>query len=231
MTGAAGHVARDADGGLDTGHRLAEIESERGLEVGAALGAVAAAAAATTTTATTEHAAEQIGDVAALEVEPSGTGTEAGARPTGTAETGAPHGTHGPDLVVLLALGLVADDVVRGRDLLEAFLGGGIAGVGVGMQLTGQLAVRTRDVLRRRLLGDAEDLVVVLLEPFTLWCHYCPAFVLPVRLPLSTDARGAAVGVIPGPSPWRDAARVPSSGNRCAGSRWRGVHHRRRARA
>jgi hypothetical protein len=51
-------------------------------------------------------------------------------------------GTEGADLVVLLALLGVADHVVGGGDLLEPLFGGGIAGVGVGVELARQLPVR-----------------------------------------------------------------------------------------
>ena len=72
------------------------------------------------------------------------------------------------DLVVLLALVGVADDVVGGADLLEALLR---ARVGVRVVLLRQLPVGARDLLVRRRRDDAEHLVVVLLEPFTLCGH------------------------------------------------------------
>src|SRR5690606_1931529 len=128
--------------------------------------------APTATTAAAEEATEQITEVGPLEAEAAGTG--AGVEPTGAAAGTEAHGPHGAelaDLVVLLALGLVADDVVGGGDLLEALLGGGVTRVGVGVQLAGELAVGARDLLRRRRLRDAEDLVVVLLEPLALRCH------------------------------------------------------------
>ena len=81
------------------------------------------------------------------------------------------HRAEPTDLVVLLALRGVAEDVVGGRDLLEALLGLGVALVRVGMMLARELAVRLRDVLLGRALRDAERLVVVLLEPFALRRH------------------------------------------------------------
>ena len=66
--------------------------------------------------------------------------------PAGPARTAEPAGAdagrdHLADLVVLLALLGVAEHVVRGRDLLEALLGVLVAGVGVGVELLGELAV------------------------------------------------------------------------------------------
>ena len=48
---------------------------------------------------------------------------------------------HAADLVVLPALVGVADHLVGGRDPFEALLGDGSSGVGVGVQLTGELTV------------------------------------------------------------------------------------------
>src|SRR5204862_2480127 len=63
--------------------------------------------------------------------------------------------------VVLLALVGVAERVVGGRDLLEARLGVGIAGVAVGVVLARELAVGLLDLILRGLAVDAERLVVV----------------------------------------------------------------------
>ena len=84
---------------------------------------------------------------------------------------GAPKPPTGPvraDLVVFLALLGVAEDVIGRGDLLEPLLG---SGVGVGVVLLGQFPVGARDLLVRRRRDDAEHLVVVLLEPFTLCRH------------------------------------------------------------
>ena len=67
--------------------------------------------------------------------------------------TGCPTGAEAADLVVLLALGLVAEHVVGGRDLLEPLLR---AGVGVRVVLLGQLAVGLGDLLLGRALGHPQ---------------------------------------------------------------------------
>ena len=161
---------------------VGELQCEGGFEIGAALGSDAAAPAAARTEATpptgarsaagaTEQVAEQVADVGPAHVEP------VRARPAGATRAGEPagHRPQGPDLVVLLAFGLVAQDVVGGGDVLEPFLGGRVPGIGIGVELTGQLAVGLGDVLRRGALGHAEHLVVVLLEPLTLCGHQSPS--------------------------------------------------------
>src|SRR5487761_2303052 len=128
-------------------HGVAEPQVQGGLEVGPALGALAAPP---------EEAAEdvaQVAEVAGREVEPPGAG---GATEAGGGRAEAAH------LVVLLALGVVAQHVVGDRDLLEALLG---AGIGVGVQLLGELAVGASDLLVRGARAQAQHLVVVLLEP------------------------------------------------------------------
>src|SRR5262249_50850104 len=65
--------------------------------------------------------------------------------------------------VVLLALLGVGEDLVSFADLLEASLGGRVAGIQVWMVLTGQLAIGLPDVLVGRRAGHAENPVVVLL--------------------------------------------------------------------
>src|SRR5262249_51775652 len=116
-----------------------------------------------------EQVAEEVAEVA----EVVGGEREPARARASAAETRA-HGTEGADLVVLLALGLVADHVVRGRDLLEPLLRGGITLVRVRVKRARQLAVRALDLLRRRRLGDAEHGVVVLLEPLALRGHARP---------------------------------------------------------
>ena len=177
VAGAARHVAGEVEGRGDAGDGLAERQVKLGLEVAAPLGSTAprgAAAAPTATATAAEQTAEQVAEVGTLEAEASGCAAGTGGEPAralAAAEAHAPHGAERADLVVLLALGLVTHDVVGGRDRLEALLGGGVVGVGVGMELPRQLAVGARDLLRRRLLRDAEDLVVVLLEPLALCRH------------------------------------------------------------
>src|SRR5262249_51646977 len=79
-----------------------------------------------------------------------------------------PHPAAGPEqrpgLVVLLPGLLVGQDVVRLGDLLEALLGRAVALVRVRVVRARQLAVRLLDVGGRRVLGDAQDLVEVLLQ-------------------------------------------------------------------
>ena len=67
-------------------------------------------------------------------------------------------------LVVLLALGRVGEHAVGLGDLLEPRLGLGVARVLVRVQVARELAVDLLDLGRRRVLGDAERLVVVLLD-------------------------------------------------------------------
>src|SRR5690606_28051041 len=62
--------------------------------------------------------------------------------------------------VVARALLRVAQHVVRVRHELEA-LGRVLTGIDVGVQLSRQAPVRLLDVVERRVLRDAEDLVVV----------------------------------------------------------------------
>src|SRR4029077_9998803 len=91
---------------------------------------------------------------------------------TGTAALEAADRPEFADLVVLLALGLVAQHVVRRADLFESLLGGIVAGMRVGVVGARQLAVRLGDVFRGRVVADAEDLVVVLLVPLALSSHW-----------------------------------------------------------
>src|SRR6185369_16064145 len=69
-----------------------------------------------------------------------------------------------PGLVVLPPPALVGEDVVGLGDLLEARLGLRIPRVLVRVELTGELAVRLLDLRSRRVLGNAESGVVVLLD-------------------------------------------------------------------
>src|SRR5690606_33564121 len=120
---------RRAAGGVVEGH------GQGGLDVGPAPGSGARRLRAAATLATAaEQVADQVRQVRALEAGPTGS------EPARTAEAGA-DGAHAADLVVLLALVGVADHLVGGRDLLEALLGDGVVGVGVGVQLTGELTV------------------------------------------------------------------------------------------
>src|SRR5512132_2735766 len=144
-------------------HGLVEGDPNLRLEVGAACGPPLPPAPAG------EHAEQvpQVADVAEPEVLDPDPSPGSRAAPTGEAAGSEARGGHVPDLVVLLALVLVADDVVGRRDLLEPLLGGLVSGVGVGVVLLRELAVCLLDLRLRRVLRHAEDLVVVLVEPLT----------------------------------------------------------------
>ena len=150
-----GHVDRRRD----AVHRVLEGQVQLRLHVGPALGPTLGRARPAGAPA--EEATEEVAEVAHV-VHAEGAAAaarhaaEAADRPAGA------------DLVVLLALVGVADHVVGGADLLEALLR---AGVGVGVVLLRQLPVGARDLLVGRRRHDAEHLVVVLLEPFTLCGH------------------------------------------------------------
>src|SRR5690606_14531922 len=86
------------------------------------------------------------------------------------ARTGAAGGeartrSHGADLVVLLALLRVGEHCVRLADLFELCFGLGIALVGIRVILARQLAIRLLQFCIADVLGDAEHLVEVLVEP------------------------------------------------------------------
>src|SRR5690606_35738904 len=135
-------------------HRLAERDRGLGLEVlaPAGLGRTASTAAARPAA---EDATE---DVAQVEVGP--------AHAAGRAATGREAAPELAEqrtlLVVLLALLGIADDPVGLGDRLEPLLGLRVPGVGVGMVVTRELAVGLLDLVGRRVLADAEDLVEVL---------------------------------------------------------------------
>ena len=89
-------------------------------------------------------------EVELLEPHAAHVGTAGEAAPVGAAER-----------VVRLALLGVGEHVVRALHLLEALLGGVVAGVSVGVVLAGELPVRLLDVVVGRVLRDAEDFVRV----------------------------------------------------------------------
>src|SRR6266511_2662519 len=146
-------------------HGLLEGHADFGLQVGAlGLGRASAPASASTG----EHA-EQVADPPdvsevierkALDPNASSPWT----RPTESAES---RRSHLPDLVVLPALFLVGEAVVRRGDLLEAIVRLLLPGVGVRVVLLSQLPVGLLDVPGRRVLRDPQDLVVVLFEPLS----------------------------------------------------------------
>src|SRR4029079_4254144 len=116
-------IAGEMQGRGDALRGVGEVECERGLDVGAALWPGCSGRTATTPAAA-EHLAQQVAEAIAadVEVEPALT------RPAGLEAADRPELA---DLVVLLALDLVAQNVVCRADLLEPFLGGIVAGMGV----------------------------------------------------------------------------------------------------
>src|SRR6266849_5459943 len=68
------------------------------------------------------------------------------------------------ELVVRLALLLVGEHLVRGRDLLELFAGSLIAGIDVGVVTARQSAVGAPDLVSGRGALDAEDAIEVSLR-------------------------------------------------------------------
>src|SRR5207253_926275 len=71
-------------------------------------------------------------------------------------------GAHLAHAIVRDALLIITQGVVGGGDLLEPLLGLGVAGVRIGVVLLRELPIGLLDVGRARVLGHAEDLVVVL---------------------------------------------------------------------
>ncbi len=95
----------------------------------------------------------------------------------------------GAELVVLLSLLAVSQDFVRFVDFLELGLGGLVPGIYVGMVLAGELPERLLQLFVRRVLGDAERLVVVL--EFHIQCARGPT---PARSRAATSRRARAAG-------------------------------------
>ena len=86
--------------------------------------------------------------------------TEQVLRRRATATVGAPHAGLAV-AVVARPLVVVGEHLVGRRDLLEAFGTCGVAGIGVGVQLTGPLAVRLLDLVHARRARHAEEFVIV----------------------------------------------------------------------
>jgi hypothetical protein len=95
----------------------------------------------------------------------AGTATAAAATEA-TAETAA--GEHASGLVVLLALGLVAQHVPGFADFLVPLLGGRVVRVAVRVILGEQFLGHPLDVVVAGVRGDAEHFVEILLNPFAL---------------------------------------------------------------
>src|SRR5439155_10984961 len=164
----AGSRPLDAQGNGGALHRIFEGDPDLGLQVRSSGRPAGSSAPASTG----EHA-EQVSEVsdvahALAEREPLRANAPASSGPPTrprSAEPSETRGSHVPDLVVLLAFLLVAEDVVGGRDLLEAILGVLVPAVPVGVVLLGELPVGLLDLGGRGVLGVAQHLVVVLLEP------------------------------------------------------------------
>ena len=153
VAGRAALRGRDGERDLRALDRLLEGDRDLGLEVAAALGAGAARAGAPRAAAAAA-AAEEVGEDVAR--------SEPASKPPAPPPPGPPPANDAA-AVVLLALVGVAEDVVGRRDLLEALLGLLVARVAVRVVLARELAVGLLDLVRRRLLVDAEDLVEVAL--------------------------------------------------------------------
>ena len=172
---AVGGLQRDlvALGGGD------EVERRRRRDIPALRGPAEAAIAARRLAepAAAEEAAEQVVVVAALLERVRLAACRAGrtslpktsskpAATTGAARRGESRTrAHGADGVVLLALLGVGEHRVRLADLLELRLRGGVTGIRVGVVLARELAVDLLQLRVAHVLGDAEHLVEVLVEP------------------------------------------------------------------
>ena len=166
--GVAGRLGGDVDGGGEAVDGVEERQVQAGLEVLAPLDARGAAGARPAGPAGPVAPAEDVAEQVAEVVDPEAAAGSGAAGRAAHAGEGVAGRAQAADLVVLLALGRVAEHVVGGRDLLEPVLG---PGVGVGVVLLGQLAVGLADLLVGRRVGHPQHLVVVLLEPLTLGCH------------------------------------------------------------
>src|SRR5581483_2299117 len=187
----------------DALQRVLERERDLDLHVGAALPSLLLPAAAADAAAA-EQPAEQVAQVAELsEVE----------RDALPARPEADAAVRRAVLVVGLPLLGVREDVVGGLQLLEPLLGVLVALVRVRVVLPGELPVRLLDLVRRRALGNAQDLVEV---PSRSRCHPTPSAPRSRRGPAA--ARGHPGGSpsarprAPSPPPPRTAARAATRG-------------------
>src|SRR5205807_9627025 len=147
---------REMHRGGDTLDGVHERQVQLGLEVVAPARPRARPSAAT---AAAEEPAEQVADIADVaHVEREVAALSAAAE---AAVATGPHRAEAADLVVLLALGGVAEDVPRAGNVLELLL----VADRVRVMLLRQAAVGGLDLLVARALGNPQRLVVVLLEP------------------------------------------------------------------
>src|SRR5699024_2128610 len=132
---------------------LLEAQRGLGLHVGAAPGLGGGPASA----ASAEQPAEQVAEpLAAPGLAEQVTDVEVSGPAAALGTVGAPE--QRPGVVVLLAFGLVGQDVVGLGDLLEPLLGCGVALIGVGVVLSREFAVGLLDLVLRRRLRNPEDL-------------------------------------------------------------------------
>ena len=138
----------DTDGGTEDG--LLEADVGDHLEVLTARRTDGpATTACTERTAPAEEGVEQVAEATATAVEE-----------VAVAAAGATDALLTEPVVALTCLG-VAEHLVGAGDLLEPLLGGGVTGVGVGVQLAGALSVRLLDLVGRGRAADAEQFVEV----------------------------------------------------------------------
>src|SRR6266540_2928290 len=195
----AGGLELDGHVHLRTLERVLERQVDRRLDVRAALAALALLRAAPLAPA--EHAAEDVGEVAEIEIARE-VEVEV-ARAGSTAAAGAVRA----EGVVLLPLVGVLEHVVGGLHFLEARLRLGVARVLVRMVLAGELPVRLLDLVLRGALLDAEDVVERLR-------HRAPPSGTPPP-PGRAAARGRR-GCSPSGSPRSPSPRAPRRTGRAA---------------
>ena len=146
----AGGLDLGAHRHLNTLQRVLEGDVHLGLEIGAALRCKSCSLRprCRRTAAASEEAAEEIAEIAQVEV--------LELRPAGAAHRAA--AVRRAERVVGLALLGVGEDVVGALDLLEARL---VAATRVRVMLPRELAVRLLDLLGRGVLGDAQRVVQI----------------------------------------------------------------------
>src|SRR5699024_10840619 len=109
---------------------------------------------------------------AALALAPPASAAEAAKATWGTAKAAAhaAGGDHGLQLVVFLALLLIAHDGVGLGSCLKAVLGRGIPGVLIRVVVPRDLAVGLLNLLAAGAFAHTEVLVIILVYPFTVHC-------------------------------------------------------------
>src|SRR6476469_7369260 len=187
VTGRAGGPLGYAERHRHPGDRVGEADPHLGLDIGATPrpGRPGAASLGGPVEQATEKVAESARSTGStgtarvaedvVHVEPAGAGPAATG---GRAEAAERAGRHQvPGLVVLLAFGVVGEHVIGLRHGLELVLGTLVAGVLVGMQIPGELAIGLLDLGTVSGLRDAEFLVEVLLV-VVLGTHPEPPFIV-----------------------------------------------------